>query len=114
MIVCRVEIGLKNVGDKAAGQTTFNVLLPTSVYNFRVYDLSGDPRPGGLASTSETLQLPDGGETTTQFATFDIPHVKNRTSIVFFVEFGSNPADSADLPIRIKVQPDDLPDDIEE
>lgn len=61
-----VEFGLKNVGDRAAGETVLNVLAPRSVSNFRWSGPRGEETPPDAkpaADTPEELTDADGKTT---------------------------------------------------
>jgi hypothetical protein len=112
-VFVRVRIGLENVGDKEAANTTLRVLAPRTQDYFRWTDQLGREQPEDYATSDETLDVEGQGPQPTKYVTEEIPIVKLRTPAVRWVSFiaGIPPEGEARTPLRIKAQSDDLPDD---
>ena len=119
----RIGIGVKNVGEKAAGQTLLNVVIPRSLPFARWAGPSGEEMPDGtrMADTPELLPDETGNETIpSKFlaSTFDRiglrPHYEK--FVQFPVELPSRESglSQTTVPVRVRVQADELPDDIDE
>jgi hypothetical protein len=104
----RLEIGLSNVGDRAAGPTTINVLIPGGVRDFRWASSSGELYGAAATMTAETL---GGDHRPSQWLSQEIPRVRLRTPELRWVQFQVERGGLADIPIRVKAQSDDLPED---
>jgi hypothetical protein len=111
----RFEIGLRNVGQRAATHTVLNVLAAQR-YSGLTWTLPNggavDSRPV-LAHTSETLEE-DGQESVC--ISDEIERVALRTPRLRHVAFTALVPREGTLPVRLRVkaQSDDLPDDVEE
>jgi hypothetical protein len=119
----RIGIGVKNVGEKAAGQTLLNVVIPRSLPFARWAGPSGEEMPDGtrMADTPELLPDETGNETiSSKFlaSTFDRiglrPHYEK--FVQFPVELPSRESglSQTTVPVRVRVQADELPDDVDE
>lgn len=115
----RVEIGIKNVGNLAAGETVVNVLVP------RWLDVVGWCGPNGeelkpgrdsLAGTSERLEGFDGTEQEAKYLTTTLPRIGTKPGHVLNVmSFADIPSEGRlEIAVRVKVQADEIPDDVEE
>jgi hypothetical protein len=108
------RVSLRNVGDKAAGQTVMNVFAPASASHL----VWSNPKGGQLSAqddaiaTPETLILPDGSEVEARFITKTIPRVALRPGVMTW--FTVVVREPSDLPVRVVAQCDDLPDDQED
>lgn len=67
--------------------------------------------------TEEKLTGPDGTEYDAKFLSRTVPRVGTKPHHVVYFQFyvdTRQPGDSAEVPVRVKVQADEIPDDIEE
>lgn len=108
-----VQIGVTNKGEKAATHTTVNVLAPQSVENLAWCDAKGEPDPGSPspAQTSDTLRTAEGDEECLWLSK-EIARVSLRSPIVSWFTFDA-PVGTR-VPVRIKADSDDLPDEVPE
>lgn len=115
----RVSVGIKNEGNKAAGETLINALVPAHLENVRWSGPGGQAteEPKATAPTNEKLTGPDGTEYDAKFLSRTLPRVGTKPHHVVYFQFWAEtkrPGDSVAVPIRVKVQADEIPDDIEE
>ena len=111
MAMAKVEIGLTNTGAKAAGPTALNVLLPGRIRSFAGLTSGGERYGPDPVATSETLTMQDGTQAEAQWLNADIPRVSNRTPVLRWVWFSVEDRALTRIPLRVKAQSDDLPDD---
>jgi len=114
----RVQIGIKNEGRLAAGETVVNVLLPQWL------DVVGWCGPNGeelesratLAETPERISDSNGTEHEANYLTKTLPRIGTKPGhVLYFMSFAEVPAEGRkEIPMRLKVQADEIPDDIEE
>ena len=114
----RVQVGIKNEGSLAAGETVVNVLVP------RWLDMAGWCGPNGeelerrpsLAETSERLRDSSGTEHEAKYLTKTLPRIGTKPGhVLYFMGFTDVPAEGRkEIPMRLKVQADEIPDDVEE
>lgn len=113
-----VAIGISNEqGDKAAGPTTVNALVPEGmVSDLRWSGPQGEEVSGVsrmILTTPEILTDADGSDYEAQYLFHELPRVTRRTArllhLTFYVEIPSKGERS--VPIRVRVESDDLPDD---
>lgn len=119
----RIGIGVKNVGEKAAGETLVNVVVPRSLEFARWAGPNGEERPEGklTAETAELLPDAHGNQTVpSKFGSSTWDRIGLRPYYERFVQFPVDlpPRESelsqATVPVRVRVQADELPDDLEE
>jgi hypothetical protein len=118
----RIGVGVKNVGEREAGETLVNVVVPRSLEFARWAGPGGEESPDGKLTAETPELLPDakGNETIpSKFLSSTWPRVGLRPHYEKFAQFPVElpPRDSArqtTVPIRVRVQADELPDDIEE
>jgi hypothetical protein len=115
----RVSVGIKNEGDKAAGETLINALVPAHLENVRWAGPGGQATEEPKATTpiDEKLTAPDGTEYDAKFLSCTLPRVGTKPHHVVYFQFYAEtrrPGDSAEMPVRVKVQADEIPDDIDE
>ncbi len=119
----RIGVGIKNVGEKAAGPTLINVIVPASLEFARWSGPGGEEMPEGemTAPTDELLPDAHGGETVaSKFLSMTLDHVGLRPHYEKFVQFPVDlpPRESGlkqtTVPVRVKVQADELPADVDE
>jgi hypothetical protein len=115
--VLRFEIGVSNIGQKAATHTTLNVLAPARYAGLKWCGPSGEeldvPRDAPLTDQ----QLPESSDPNgSRWLSVEIERVAFRTPRLRWVLFGVDlPSDGrVDVPVRAKAQSDDLPDDVVE
>ena len=110
-----LRVGLDNVGDKAAGHTVLNVLVPASHSFFAWSAQNGTRKPPDQDQplpTSEVLKTPDGPELAAMWITKTVARVALRAGLVtWFIVQVPVPCE---LPVRVVAQSDDLPDDQEQ
>ena len=115
----RVEVGIDNKGTLAAGETVINVMFP------RWLDVLGWCGPNGqeierarssIAQTSETLEAPDGSEVEASYLVKTVDRVGTKPGHVFnFMCFVDVPETGRlEIPLRLKVQADEIPNDVDE
>ncbi|HLI75481.1 MAG TPA: hypothetical protein VKV02_00950 [Acidobacteriaceae bacterium] len=109
-----LQIGIHNDGDGAAGLTNIDVLLPATIRQFAWCDGDGKPldTPGTPIETDEKLSR-ESGETPAVWINKEIRRVSTRGGVVCHFKFLVERNERC-LPIRIKAQCDELPDDKEE
>jgi hypothetical protein len=115
----RVAIGIKNVGKKAAGETLVNALVPGHLEQVRWAGPNGQKIEGssGTAPTDdEMLTAPDGTEYHAKYLTRLLPRIGTKPHHLlhfqFYVEI-KEPGEVV-IPVRVKVQADEIPDDVED
>jgi hypothetical protein len=112
-----VEIGISNKrGDKAAHTTTVNVLVPENTQNIRWSGPRGEPRPtesSEMLWTSETLTNAGGNVLAVEYLSRQLPRITRRTHYLVHVTLSLPIPDrlTRSVPIRVRVESDDLPDD---
>jgi hypothetical protein len=117
-----VGIGIKNYGDKAAGETLINALYPAHIKEARwsrpnggEVEENGTPLPaeeGDLVVDPET----DAGYESKYLAR-TIPRIGTKPHTLVHFKFPVDDLKSVEearIPLRVKVQADEIPDDIEE
>jgi hypothetical protein len=112
----RVHIGIKNEGEKAAGPTALNVLIPAGIRYFAWSGPNGDEIP---ESTRQPQDVPESlpGWERSQYLDLELPRVSLRPHYQKTVRFSTPELpDGGELsiPVRAKVQADELPDEIDE
>jgi hypothetical protein len=121
--ITRIAIGVKNTGEVEAGETLLNVLVPEHLEYARWAGPGGEEVPEGkrTAPTSERLPDEQGQETVpSKFLSATWSRIRLRPHYEKFVTFPVHlpPRESglqqATVPVRVKVQADELPDDMEE
>lgn len=116
----RLRIGIKNVGDRAAGPTTVNVLLPaqyTGGTALRWCDEGGADIPDVPAPTTTAEEIGDGASAGPAVYLYRyVPTVSLRSPVILFMRFHVGPLHEhpIDVPVRVKTQADELPHHIEE
>ena len=116
----RLEIGLKNTGQKAASETTINVLAPTFAADLRRTGPLGSPvgewrEP---VNTSELLGTSDGSALPAHWLTMLLPRMGRKGGSVCFATFTIDvPEPNAGprlVPMRVRVSAEELPDEVED
>lgn len=112
VIYVTVEVGLRNVGEKAAGPTFINLLVPRSITHFRLMTAAGGEDPQQARPVPETLAA-DGDEVAAQYLSMERERTPRRTSFVrrAFLQVPVPDAGESVVPLRVKVESDDLADD---
>jgi hypothetical protein len=109
------EVGLKNIGERAAGETLLQVIAPRNVANFRWSGPKGEARPDLLAAleTPEELTDDNGKVHLGQYLDRGIERVTRRTYYVAFFAFDveTPPTGVRSVPVRVTAEADELPDD---
>jgi hypothetical protein len=114
-VILRFEIGLRNIGQRAAAHTVLNVLAPDS-YGDLTWTLSNGGKRENLQApamkTSESLEQGRGS----WWISEEIERIALRTPKLRHIAFAVQVPTDGELtvPLRIKAQADDLPDDVEE
>jgi hypothetical protein len=113
----RVEIGIKNYGDRAAGPTLINVVAPRHLEYFQwsasdgadIEDTSIRP-----VDTDEILVDDDGREWPAKFLALELPRVAMRPDYVKFVHFAIDvpSGGKVSIPLRVTIEADEMPDDV--
>ena len=113
-ITVRVEIGLKNVGERAAQETVLNVIVPRVFRNFRWSGSRGEVlpevRPPSIPRRSTDAE---GVVHVSHYLDKTIARVTRRTHYVTFVVLNVNVPRSGvkSVPVRVTAEADELPDD---
>jgi hypothetical protein len=121
--ITRIAIGVKNRGDRAAGETLVNVLVPESLEYARWSGPNGEELPDGKqpAPTPERLSDRNGEPTVPSkslSATWDRIGLRPNYEKYVTIPVELPPIESglrvATVPIRVKVEADELPEDVPE
>jgi hypothetical protein len=117
MVILRFEVGISNTGDKAASHAALNVVVPARFDGFTWTGPTGEavgPDPI-VAPTSEELPGESDGRGS-QWIGEEIERVALRTPHVRWVRLQVSipPKGGVNVPVRVRVESDDLPDDVEE
>lgn len=115
----RIEVGLKNQGDRAAGLTVLNLIVPAWAREFLTWsgplgqDLAERSTP---APTDERLSDPTGVSMDAVYLALELPRVARRPHYVKFARLQFDVAIGGErwVPVRFTVQADELPDDVDE
>jgi hypothetical protein len=114
----RVEIGIKNDGEKGAGETLINAVMPRHVDRVRWCGPNGEELDLSdmVSETDEVLHSSDGQEFEGQYLARKVDGIGRRPHHVVFFQFYVNVPDDGMVlvPIRVRVQAEELPEDIEE
>jgi hypothetical protein len=115
----RIEVGLKNQGNRAAGLTVLNLIAPAWTRNSlswsgpqgQALDVRSPPAP-----TDEQLTDPTGASTDAVYLALELPRVARRPHYVKFARLNFDVAVGGErwLPVRFTAQADELPDDVDE
>jgi len=112
-----VQVGITNSGSRAASETTINLLVPATVQAAYPCDGGGnravDRGRSPLLPTDETLLSEAGAPLPARWVSTTCPRVSTRTPVLVFF-FVQVPASSGHVPIRVKVQCDELAEDVAE
>lgn len=116
MATVRLEILLKNDGDRAAGETVLTVIGPVGlVGDFRWSEPRGELKSNATppADTPETVTDAEGREWPGPYLSVTIPLVTRRTPAAAYVILTVEvPRDGVrSVPIRVTADADELPDD---
>ncbi|HEX5308065.1 MAG TPA: hypothetical protein VFW38_03185 [Solirubrobacteraceae bacterium] len=109
-----LEIGLTNTGDGAAGPTVVNVLVPAYVRVF-VWTTAGSRVTSDQRDSRETEETLTQGdrEVPSRWISCEVPRVSTRTPVLLHFRLNVD-AFAQRVPVRVKVQCDELPDDVYE
>jgi hypothetical protein len=110
----RVEIGLKNVGNRAAGETVLNVVAPRYLMNFRWSGpLAEELAVAGPALTAEELTDDQGRVFVGQYLALILPSVTRRSHYARYFVFSIDVPRTGitSVPFRLTAEADELPDD---
>jgi hypothetical protein len=112
----RLEVGLKNEGDRAAGETVLNVIAPRGlVGDFRWSGPQGELKPGasGPADAPETMTDADGKDWPAHYLALTIPRVTRRSPVAAFATMTvevPRQGDVRSVPLRVTADADELPE----
>jgi hypothetical protein len=114
--VVHVEVGISNTGNREAGRTVVNVLAPASLPRLRWSGRRGEQRkdldpPAPIPS--ESLTDADGREHPAQYLYRELSGVRLRPGTVCHFSFTMK-AGWDSVPLLVKVQADELPEDVPE
>jgi hypothetical protein len=114
-----VGFGIKNTGERAAGPTGINFLVPDDLRRLRWETQQGRPDPGKkqeVLLTAEELEGSDGTRSTAQYLFHQYDRVSKRTHYVGWVGMEAPVPRTGErrVPMKFKVWSDELPDDVEE
>lgn len=116
----RLQIGIENVGTRAAGPTKVNVLVPARYGNGTALRWCNADGTEGLdlpaaAITAELVGEGDAASPAT-YLSRRLQSVSRRGADVMFIRMAVSPPTDGhiELPVRAKAQADELPDDIDE
>jgi hypothetical protein len=115
----RVEVVLRNEGDRAAGETVLNVIGPELVWReFRWCGPNGEELPDALppAPAPEELTDNDGRVWPARYLKLTLPRVSRRSPYARYARVSVEvPSDGVtSVPVRVTAQADELPDDVHE
>jgi hypothetical protein len=115
-VTVRVEIGLKNDGERAARETVINAVIPRYVNDFRWSGPSGEMlRDAGPPSpTTEALTDAEGNGHVGQYLALILPSVTRRSHYVRYFQFSIevlHTGRTVSVPLRVTAEADELPDD---
>jgi hypothetical protein len=119
----RVAIGIKNEGKKAAGETLVNALVPSHLEQVRWAGPNGqkvvgpDVLSGTTQTDDETLTAPDGTEYPAKYLVRQLPRVGTKPHHLLHFQFYvdlKTAGEGVVIPVRVKVQADEIPDDVED
>jgi hypothetical protein len=117
VVILRFEIGISNVGQKAATHTSLNVLAPARYSGLKWCGPNGEELDVRRDAPLTSEQLPGAADPNgSRWLTEEIQRVALRTPRLRWVLFGVDlpPDGQIDVPVRAKAQSDDLPDDVHE
>lgn len=109
-----IAIGISNRrGDKAAGPTVINALVPQGTMGLRWCGPNGEQRPNAPNQLLTTPEPLPGTEFRSWYLARELERVTRRTvRLVHFAFLMEVPADGeASVPIRVRIESDDLPDE---
>jgi hypothetical protein len=114
----RVEIEIKNAGDRAAGETIVNVLVPREQDLIRWCGPNGEELEedfGGTASRSDILVGTDGRRVQSKCIQRKLERVGIKPTRLLHFQFNVEvpSAGQAAIPIRVRVAADEMPDEVE-
>lgn len=115
----RIEVGLKNTGERAATFTVLNLIAPAWAGSSLQWC---GPRGEALrdasppAPTGEKLTDPAGNTTAAIYLSLDLPRVARRPHYVRFARLNFDVPVGGErwIPVRFTAQADELPDDVDE
>ena len=108
--ILRVQVGLQNTGDREAGETRVEVLVPGGLRNVEWTDSRGarlDRLSTSPGLSEERLPLPQGGEAPAQVLSMKLPRVPRNAPEQLWIMFQVESA-PAEILLRIKARSDDL------
>lgn len=121
--ITRVEIGIKNKGKRAAGETVLNVIVPRNLEYARWAGPGGQEVEGvnsATAKADELLTDETGAEQPAMYLSQGIPRISTKPHYLRFVTFPVElpprdaPIQGRTIPIRVTIQADEIPDEVEE
>jgi hypothetical protein len=117
--VARIEVGLKNTGERAASFTVLNLIAPAwAGPSLQWCGPRGEHlgEPSRSAPTDEELTDPTGGTTGAVYLSLELQRVARRPDYVRFARLNFDVPVGGErwIPVRFTAQADELPDDIEE
>ena len=115
-IQVRGVFGLKNDGDKAAGTTVLNVLVSRTAHDLRWCGQQGEDLSDAPKAGNTLEDFGDGHEVAAYWLAWDVPRVARRPYYVKHFAFWVDVPRAGEVivPVRMKAQADELPDDIDE
>jgi hypothetical protein len=113
--IVRVQLGIENYGDRAAGETVINVLVPEEAEELSWSGPEGEELEGEDVSfpTSERIRASDGMEYAGKYLAMVLPRIGTNPSHVLYFKFKiSLPAEIRfTVPLRVRVEADEIPAD---
>ncbi len=112
----RLRIGIRNVGERAAGTTTVNLLVPQSVRRVSWTGPNGEPA-GHMPPDAADETIGDGEPVPAMYLTRQLDSIALRSPVVMYATIhleGLAAGAERRLPVRLKAQADELPEDIDE
>jgi hypothetical protein len=115
----RVALGIKNEGAKAAGETLVNALVPSHLESVRWCGPTGQEVDVSSVTTptdDEKLTAPDGAEYDAKYLSRTLPRVGTKPHHLLHFQFYVHLPEPGEVvvPVRVKVQADEIPDEIED
>jgi hypothetical protein len=114
----RIAVEIKNTGKKAAGETVINAMIPRHLENLRWCGPNGEEMEEGelMADTDVVLIGPEGREYESKYLSRTLSRVGTKPNNLGHFQFyvGLTEPGEIVIPVRVGVQADEMPDEIEE
>jgi hypothetical protein len=119
VVYVRVQLGFKNIGERAAGPSLLNVVVPSGLSDFKWCGPGGEDvdTRSHVAQTPERLTDGSRDGVPGQYLSMEVARVARRPHHLKFIRFavrleGLNA--EVVVPVKFTLQADELPDDVQE